>query len=196
MTTISQATYELRDYQQALIAEVSACWRAGQRRVMMQLPTGAGKTIVFSALAAQFTALGDSVLVVAHREELLLQAREKLAAVADCRVGIIKAGYRPDSRAALQVGSIQTLARRFDSLPPATLLIIDEAHHSAANSYLELLRRYEQAYVLGVTATPARIDGQGFKFIFDKLILGPSVAELIANGQFMPLSAVCCPQSD
>jgi superfamily II DNA or RNA helicase len=109
---------------------------------MMQLPTGAGKMIVFSGIAAQFTALGDSVLVVAHREELLLQAREKLAAVADCKVGIIKAGYRPDSRAALQVGSIQTLARRVDSLPPSALLVIDEAHHSAANSYLNLLQHY------------------------------------------------------
>jgi superfamily II DNA or RNA helicase len=132
---------------------------------MIQLPAGAGKTVVFSAIAAQFVARSEGALVVAHREELLLQARDKLAAVTDEPVGMIKAGYLPDPAAALQVGSIQTLARRLDQMPPAALLIIDEAHHSAASSYLDLLRRYESAYVLGVTATPARIDGQGFKFM-------------------------------
>lgn len=195
MSTLSQTSYRLRDYQQALVADVLACWQAGQRRVMMQLPTGGGKTVIFSAIAAQFTARGEGALVVAHREELLLQARDKLAAVADEPVGIIKAGYKPNAAAALQVGSIQTLARRLDSLPPAALLIIDEAHHSAANSYLELLRRYESAYVLGVTATPARIDGQGFKFIFDELILGPSVAELIAAGHLCRYRLFAAPKA-
>jgi len=149
---------------------------------MMQLPTGAGKTVIFSAIAAEFVARGEGVLVVAHREELLLQARDKLAAATAAPVGMIKASYRPDPTAMLQVGSIQTLARRLDSLPPAALVIVDEAHHVSASSYLELLRRYESSYVLGVTATPARIDGQGFKFIFNELILGRSVAELIAAG--------------
>ncbi len=194
MTTLSQA-YKLRDYQQELIGGVLSCWQAGQRRVMMQLPTGAGKTVVFSAIAAQFVARGEGALVVAHREELLLQARDKLAAVTNEPVGMIKAGYQPDSTAVLQVGSIQTLARHLDKLPPAALLIIDEAHHSAASSYLELLRRYESAYVLGVTATPARIDGQGFKFIYDALILGRSVAQLIANGHLCPYRLFAAPKA-
>lgn len=194
MTTLSQA-YKLRDYQQDLIAKTFNCWQAGQQRVMMQLPTGAGKTVIFSAIAAEFTARGERALVVAHREELLLQARDKLAAVASVPVGMIKAGYRPDPTAALQIASIQTLARRLDSLPPATLLIIDEAHHSAANSYLELLQRYESAYVLGVTATPARIDGQGFKFIYDKLILGQSVSELIAAGHLCSYRLFAAPKA-
>lgn len=162
---------------------------------MMQLPTGAGKTVIFSAIAAQFVARGEGVLVVAHREELLLQARDKLAATAAAPVGMIKAGYRSNLSASLQVGSIQTLARRLDSLPPAALLIVDEAHHSAASSYLELLRRYESAYVLGVTATPARIDGQGFKFIFDELVLGRSVRELIAAGYLCPFKLFGAPKA-
>lgn len=194
MTTLSQA-YKLRDYQQALVADVLASWQAGRRRVMMQLPTGAGKTVIFSDIAAQFTTRGDSVLVVAHREELLLQARDKLAAVTSAPVGMIKAGYKPDAAAALQIGSIQTLARRLNSLPPAALVILDEAHHSAANSYLELLRRYESAYILGVTATPARIDGQGFKFIYDRLILGPSVRELIALGHLCSYRLFAAPKA-
>lgn len=162
---------------------------------MMQLPTGAGKTVIFSAIAAEFVARGEGVLVVAHREELLLQAQEKLAAVANVPVGMIKAGYCPDRTAAIQVGSIQTLTRRLNSLPPAGLLILDEAHHTAASSYLELMRRYESAYVLGVTATPARIDGQGFKFIFDALVLGPTVAELIVKGYLCPYRLFAAPKA-
>ncbi len=108
---------------------------------------------------------------------------------------MIKAGYRPDPAATLQVGSVQTLARRLDKLPSAALLIIDEAHHSAASSYLELLRRYESAYVLGLTATPARIDGQGFQFIYDALILGHSVAQLIADGHLCPYRLFAAPKA-
>lgn len=195
MTTISHPTYDLRDYQQALINDVFAHWQQGDRRVMMQLPTGGGKTVIFSALAAEFISRGEGVLVVAHREELLLQAREKLAAHVNVPVGVIKAGYRPDPAATLQVGSIQTLARRFDKLPPAALVICDEAHHSAATSYLDLLRHYESAYILGVTATPARIDGQGFKFIYDALVLGSSVAELIATGYLCPYKLFAAPKA-
>lgn len=194
MTTLSQ-TFQLRDYQQELVDKTFDCWQAGQQRVMMQLPTGAGKTVIFSAIAAQFVARGERALVVAHREELLLQARDKLAATAAVPVGMIKAGYRSDHEAALQVGSIQTLARRLDSLPSAALLIVDEAHHSASSTYLELLRRYESAYVLGVTATPARIDGQGFKFIYDELILGRSVADLIAAGYLCPYKLFAAPKA-
>lgn len=161
----------------------------------MQLPTGAGKTVIFSAIAAEFVARDKGVLIVAHREELLLQARHKLAEYANVPVGIIKAGYKSDLNAILQVGSIQTLARRLDQLPPAELLILDESHHAAASSYLELLRRYEQALVLGVTATPARIDGQGFKFIFDELVLGRSVADLITAGYLCPYKLFAAPKA-
>lgn len=194
MTNLSQA-YELRDYQEELTAKTFGCWRLGQRRVMMQLPTGAGKTVVFSAIAAKFAIYGTGVLVVAHREELLLQAQEKLATVANVPVGIIKAGYCPNQSAPIQVGSIQTLSRRLDSLPPAGLLVLDEAHHAAASSYLELMRRYESAYILGVTATPARIDGQGFKFIFDELVLGRSVRELIDAGHLCPYKLFAAPKA-
>ncbi len=194
MTNLSQA-YKLRDYQKELIIKTFNHLQSGQRRIMMQLPTGAGKTVVFSAIAAEFVARGEGVLVVAHREELLLQAQEKLASVANVPVGMIKAGYCPDRTAPIQVASIQTLARRLKSLPPAGLLILDEAHHSAASSYLELMRRYESAYVLGVTATPARVDGQGFKFIFDKLVLGRSVAQLIAAGHLCPYKLFAAPKA-
>ncbi len=73
MTNLSQS-FKLRDYQQELVAKTFDLWEAGRRGVMAQLPTEAGKTVIFSAIAAQFVARGEGVLVVAHREELLLQA--------------------------------------------------------------------------------------------------------------------------
>lgn len=148
---------------------------------MLQLPTGAGKTVLFSAIAHEFTGLGEGVLVLAHREELLIQAQEKLAAVTGQPVGIIKAGYPVNPSFPVQVASIQTLTRR-QHLPDAALVICDEAHHSCSRSYTKIFDHYSHAYILGVTATPARIDGQGFKFLYDALLLGPSVAELIALG--------------
>lgn len=185
MTTLSQASYELRDYQQDLTQKIFARWSAGSRRVLAQLPTGGGKTVVISAIAQQFTQRGEKVLFLAHREELLLQAKEKLEAVTDCTAGLIKAGYRAAPKHQIQIASVQSLIRRqhwFD----AELVVVDEAHHSPSQTYTELLERYPNAYVLGVTATPARSDGQGFKDQYDALVLGQSVRELIDAGHLCP----------
>jgi len=180
-TTLPQVTYQLRDYQQALVQQVFALWHSGKRRVMLQLPTGSGKTVLFSAIAHEFTTRGEGVLVLAHREELLTQAREKLEAVTGMPVGIIKAGYSVNPLFPVQVASVQTLIRR-QHLPEAALVVCDEAHHSISRSYTAIFERYQQSYVLGVSGTPARIDGQGFKFLYDALVVGPSVAELIQSG--------------
>lgn len=182
MTTQAQPpTYQLRPYQQSLIQEVFTQWSSGNRRVMLQLPTGGGKTVLFAALAREFVSKGESVLVLAHREELIVQAQEKLEQITGAPVGIIKAGYKPNPLFPIQVGSVQTLTRR-SNFPPAALVICDEAHHSCSQSYTSIFESYPDAYVLGVTATPARIDGQGFKRLYDALVLGPSVAELIEQG--------------
>lgn len=173
--------YCLRDYQEELREQVFSQWAEGVRRVLAQLPTGAGKTVFFSAIADKFTRRGDGVLVLAHREELLLQAKEKLEIITGEPVGLIKAGYSASPDKLVQVASVQSLTRR-SKFPEANLIIVDEAHHSAANSYTKILEHYCSAYILGVTATPARADGQGFNNIYDALILGRSVRELIETG--------------
>jgi superfamily II DNA or RNA helicase len=101
----------LRDYQQDLVSQATNAWSKGVRSLLLQLSTGGGKTIIFAAIASDFASKQEGVLVVAHREELILQAASKLQTATGLTPGIIKAGYKPvDSL--VQVGSIQTLARR------------------------------------------------------------------------------------
>ncbi|MBD2342445.1 DEAD/DEAH box helicase [Calothrix sp. FACHB-156] len=172
--------FNLRDYQQDLVSKTFATWSQGTQKVLLQLSTGGGKTIIFAAVASKFTAIGSSVLVVAHREELINQAAEKLAAVTKVQPGIIKAGHKPTD-SLIQVASIQTLSRR-KTYPNAQVVIIDEAHHASANSYRKLLDAYPDALTLGVTATPRREDGYGLRDIFDHLICSITTKELIAQG--------------
>jgi len=170
--------YPLRDYQQSLIQQVFSHWCRGEKRLLLQLPTGAGKTVIFTSIILEFVLKNEPVLVLVHRQELLSQARATIEAMTGLPVGVIKAGYPVTPLPLVQVASIQTLTRR-KPWPKAALVIVDEAHHSCAESYQKVFRGYAGAYVLGVTATPARIDGQGFKHTYGALILGPSVRELI-----------------
>lgn len=170
----------LRDYQILLIKQLYNAWKSGCRRVLMQLPTGGGKTVIFSKVARDCLSRGKGVLVVAHRLELITQAKNKLEEASGIPCGVIKAGFPVEEHLPLQVASIQSLSRR-KRYPEAGLIIIDEAHHAVSKSYTDLMEQYPNAFILGVTATPCRTDGQGFKFLFDELITGPSVSQLINN---------------
>lgn len=182
---LATRSYELRDYQRELIHKIFLEWKYGNRRVLAQSPTGSGKTVLFSDIANKALAKGHRVLVVAHREELITQSRDKLQSITGQPVGIIKAGYKPDPLYSIQVASIQTLARR-DNWPEAKLVIIDEAHHSAADTYRRLFDYYSESYFLGVTATPIRADGIGFDDIYDCLVTGWSSRRLTEAGHLCP----------
>jgi superfamily II DNA or RNA helicase len=173
--------YELRDYQKEIEVKVLDLWQNDVRCIMVQLATGGGKTPTFGTISAPFLKNGLRVLVIAHREELLLQAQEKMEAISGLSAGIIKNGYKPNPLYNLQIASIQSLARR-QNLPPADLVIVDEAHHACSQSYTKVLERYPDTKILGFTATPCRNDGQGFKYLFKSLICGPSTKELIDRG--------------
>ena len=174
---------KLRDYQSKLIADIYSQWQASNRRVLAQSPTGSGKTVLFSAIASDFTGRGLRVLVIAHREEIIVQAADKLAAVTGEPVGIIKADYSFEPLYCLQVASIQTLVNRLDIVGSFDLIIIDECqHHQGENSYGRVLARYPNALILGVTATPIRGDGGGFDDLYDVLVCGPTTGELIEAG--------------
>jgi DNA repair protein RadD len=173
---------DLRPYQSDVLAEVEQVIDAGQRRIILVAPTGAGKTIIASAIINDAQAKDLRVLMLAHTREIIRQTSTKLFEHS-IKHGIIQAGFmtRPDE--AVQVASVQTLWTRAMTgrmeLPPADLLIIDEAHHCPANTYRKIIDAYPQAVLLGLTATPCRGDGRGLGGIFDTIIECPQVAELI-----------------
>ncbi|MGK7874761.1 MAG: DEAD/DEAH box helicase [Xenococcaceae cyanobacterium] len=178
------ARYPLREYQQEWIEEIWAAWNNGKRSVLAQLATAAGKTVAFAHISHDFFRQGKKVLVIAHRLELVEQAAEKLSAVIGESVGIIKHGFKLHPSRNIQVASIQTLVRRnlSEVLPDIGLLICDEAHLACASSYRQIFSFYDNAVILGATATPQRTDGQGFKDLFDHLVLGRSTETLIQQG--------------
>src|SRR5215211_5940191 len=132
---------ELRPYQLAAVDAVRDGYRRGLRRMLVQLATGLGKTVLFANLAHRAVERGGRVLVIAHRDELLSQAREKLlVADPDADVGIVRA-EQDEAEAAIVVASIQTLARpnRLARVGRFGLVVVDEAHHAAAESYRQVL---------------------------------------------------------
>ena len=173
---------ELRPYQSDLLEKILFYWFEEQcRRLMLQLPTGGGKTVIFASLIENLSKKGLISLILVHREELIQQAVEKLRKVTRKKIGIIKAGYKPNYKAKIQVASVPSLIRRLHHLPKVDVLIVDEAHHTTAESYRKCISAYENALLLGVTATPIRLDGTGFRDLYDELIVGPSIKELTKN---------------
>jgi len=162
---------KLRDYQREAIAAVQSEWSKGIVRTAVVLPTGLGKTVIFSHLAVDdAVAHGGRVLVLVHRDELVQQALDKLHSVdPGLSLGVVKAERR-EVHADVVVGSVQTLARpnrraeldRADK--PISLVIVDECHHAAADSYLAILEHYgcfDRTPAAGFTATLSRSDDRG-----------------------------------
>ena len=179
-------SYQLRPYQSDLLDRINRSWFSGTRSIVCQLPTGGGKTILFATAVHEASQNGLKCLILAHREELIKQATDKIEIITNDPVGIIKAGYPTNYDRDIQVASVQSLTRRLNKCPEFDLIIVDEAHHSTANSYRTILNRFPNARVLGVTATPIRLDGKGFRGIFDELICGVTVSELIESGSLSP----------
>lgn len=169
----------LRPYQEKAIDDLQAAYEGGARRACLSMPTGAGKTVVFSRVAQLAKAHDTRTVVIVHRDSLLSQACEKLRDFG-IPYSIIAPGHRFFGDH-VSVASVQTLVRRLDQ-HSFDLIVVDEAHHAVAGSYKKIIDHYQEAHVLGVTATPTRLDGAGLNTIFDTLTLGPSVRELIDDG--------------
>jgi len=175
-----------RDYQQQLMDKVRLAFRAGRKRPLVVAATGAGKTVVFSAIAEGAASKGRRVLILAHRDQLIKQASNKLR---DNGVshGIIMARFTQNLVPKVQVGSVQTVVRRLKKIRwVPDLIIIDEAHLSAAKSYLDILAEYPNALVIGFTGSPCRLDGKPLGAesggIYDELIQAISIRQLIQRG--------------
>jgi DNA repair protein RadD len=174
---------ELRNYQHDCVEKVRVAMRT-YRRVMLQSPTGSGKTVMFSHLAERVWRNEKRVYALAHRIEIVNQIS---AAFQDngVRHGVIAPG-RYETDWPVQCAMVQTLANRLERIPRPDLLIIDEGHHAVAASYLSIMKHWEDAHVLLVTATPRRLDGRGLAEVADTLVLGPTVRWLIDNKFLAP----------
>jgi superfamily II DNA or RNA helicase len=190
-TTLPAATpaLALRPYQIECVEALRGAYGTGYRAPILQLATGGGKTVVFARVALGAHAKGLCVVVLVHRRELIRQASAELA-WAGVPHGIIAAGFPANPDELVQVASVQTLARRRKTLTEVDLFIIDEAHHARAGLWRKVLDDHPGARLLGVTATPVRLDGRGLGVeaggVFDALVTGPTIPELIADGYLAP----------
>ena len=187
----------LRPYQQQLVTDIRLQYQLGHRKVLAVLPTGAGKTVCFSHIAQAAAKKGNRICILVHRAELLDQASRSLSSMS-VQHGLIQANRAMDLSAAVQVASVQTLARRLHKLPRDffQLVIIDEAHHSNAGTWARTLEHFHQAHLLGVTATPIRLDGRGLGEHYQAMVEGPSAAWLTDNGYLAPARVLAPPGFD
>ena len=170
---------KLRPYQEDLIDKTRQALRRN-KRVLMQAPTGAGKTAITVFMMQRAADAGKTSVFVVHQNELLTQTSKALWEQ-KLEHGMIASG-RTRSRLAAQVASVQTWVRRMDQYSEPDLIIIDECHRSAANTYQLILECYPNAMVIGLTATPARTDGKGLDGTYSELVQGPTIRQLIDAG--------------
>ena len=170
----------LRSYQELAITQLRGAL-AHHHKALLVMPTGSGKTVVFSEICRLADNKNRKVLILVHRRELVIQASDKLSR-AGVEHGIVAAGFKPSPHP-VQVASVQTLARRLRTVPvDPDLIIIDEAHHAVAGSWDKIINHYADAKLVGVTATPSRLDGRGLGSHFSTLVSGPSVEQLTKLG--------------
>lgn len=184
----------LRPYQQTAKKAIFAAWDECDN-VMFQMPTGTGKTRLFTSIISDIKAWGilkqkePKILIIAHRVELIEQISENLDRY-KVNHGIIAGGKERNLRPLVQVASIQTITHRTNKDVANSLgvdfIIIDEAHHSTANSYKKLWELYPDSKKLGVTATPWRMNHMGFSSIYDKLLVSESIKDFIKEGWLAP----------
>jgi ATP-dependent helicase IRC3 len=196
----AQTSPVLRDYQQDCLRAILDSYKAGRRRQIVCLPTGTGKTVIFAQFPKYFH-MKKRMLVLAHRAELLEQARDKiLRANPSLRVEIEQAGRRASPDSEVVVASVATLGRkgspRLQALDPEQfyVVVVDEAHHATAETYVRILRHLgcidseAPKLLVGFTATPKRGDGTGLDEIFEEIVFSRTLPEMIQRGYVSPVA--------
>jgi superfamily II DNA or RNA helicase len=189
----------LRAYQTEALTAVRDAYRAGKRRVIVSLPTGSGKTVVFAHFP-RFLKMKKRLLVLAHREELLQQARDKFRSIdPELKVEIEQAATHAAADAKVVIASVPTLARssaRLGRLQPDefSIVVVDEAHHAVAPSYRRIFDHFGlfeprvSRYLIGFTATPRRGDKQGLGEVFEEVCYAREMREMIAERYLCPIT--------
>ncbi len=189
---IKQKNTKLRPYQVEMKQNVFKEWQNGNKSVMMQMPTGTGKTMLFASIIKDlWNHFYDNpplkkFLIIVHRKELVEQVQKTLYDKYGLAHGTIQSGKRDNEMYHIQVAMVQTLAREkrlnkwkdneFD------FIICDEAHHILADSYQKIRKAFPEAYLLGVTATPYRLNRQPFTDTFDILVRSKPISKFIKEG--------------
>jgi len=192
---------KLHPYQEECLKAIRARYKAGVTRQLVCMPTGTGKTVIFAQFP-RFFRMTKRMLILAHREELLLQARDKLLrANPGLRVDIEQAGRQADSDTDVVVASVPTLgrkgSRRLRRLDPENfyLIVVDEAHHATAATYRRVLDYFglfdsgSKRLLVGFTATPKRGDGQGLDAVFEEISCSRALPDMIEAEYLAPLAA-------
>jgi superfamily II DNA or RNA helicase len=179
--------FKLRDYQVEAIDAIQTA-KLELDRVVVVLPTGSGKTVIFAHLVDEWMRTASRpALILVHRDELVRQTAAKLHAITNLRVGVIKADRNELENVDVMVASVQTLSRpnRLAQLPPVSLVVVDEAHHAAAESYLTVMRHVgcwdRRAFAVGFTATLMRADDKGLGDVWQRNIYQKTIMWMIQN---------------
>ncbi|EPH12281.1 hypothetical protein HMPREF9713_01122 [Myroides odoratimimus CCUG 12700] len=175
----------LREYQHDIVNRVFTNFNT-LNSLLIQMPTGTGKTTVFSAIVKKQIEKFEPnkrVLIIVHRKELVEQIYLRLRTFG-IRAGIVMANNQYEPERQVQIASLQTLIRKRDLPKSISLIIVDEAHHILSKSYITLINNYQKSKLLGFTATPIRLNGEGFEKLFQKLIQSKSIEWFIRN-QFL-----------
>ena len=189
---------KLRPYQEQSREAVEREWEEGRKRTLLVLPTGTGKTVVFSKIVEDQVKLGDRCLILAHRGELLEQASDKLLKATGLKTATEKAEQTSlGTQAKVVVGSVQTLQRekRLSKFEPEhfNTIVVDEAHHCISEGYQKVLGHFPNAKVLGVTATPDRGDMKNLGEYFESMAYEYSLNDAIREGYLSPIKALTIP---
>lgn len=164
---------KLRPYQSDALKRTREAFKSGFRRPLVVLPTGAGKTVLFAYMASQSQAKGKTVWFLVHRRELLDQT---IATFERFEIPLHT----------IHIGMIATYANHPERYPKPDFIIFDEAQHTASATWQRLIQRFPDAYIVGLTATPCRLDGKPLGATYDTMVVGVTTGELIQQGYLSP----------
>lgn len=186
---------QLRKYQQKIVDNVRQQIRNGQRRILIQLPCGGGKTAIASFILKGTINNGHRACMMAHRAELVSQASKTLTNI-NVPHGVIQAGISPNLLPLMQVASVGTLRQRLDKVPMPIVLVVDEAQHQASRTWREITDYYYEhgAIIIGLSATPIRLSGEPLSDCYDVMVQGPSIKELMDLGYLCRYKYLAPPQ--
>lgn len=186
---------ELRDYQERAIEQLRETLRQGNKKPIMALPTGAGKSIIFGQIISNVVGKVKTVLWLVHRRNLVFQMKDVLEKHFNIYPGIIMAGQEASTYKSVQLCTIQTFHRRLKLDDPthnrffidADVVLIDEAHRSVSKTYQDIIDLYQDKIIMGCTATPMRADSRGLGEVYDSIVDIANVRELTEKGYLSPV---------